>query len=349
MHSRDRLRRTQVGGNDGPIIRGGSMEGFRGLLLELGYDPKPILTNAGIEDEVLNQPDMTITTRAYRRALNLAAQATGLHHFGLLLSQRQTFEKLGAVGYLVRHAPNLSISVDRLIRHFRTHDTGSMTRLQADGPVALWMHGLSGVAEDAAIQQTELAIGLACQFMRSALSETWDPVAVYFEHSAPRDLQPYRAVFRCPVHFGQTITAMELKTADLFKPLRQSDPGLFKILEQHVESIEEGLGEDLSSEVRKILQQNLESGLVHLDEIARRIGFKRHILQRRLKAEGTSFQAILDDVRYEMGRRLLRETRTSISEIAGALGYAESGVFTRAFARRSGMSPRDWRRANLSH
>ncbi len=324
------------------------MEGYRSLLLELGYDPLPVLANAGIDNSVLNQPDVTIPTRAYRRALNLAAQMTGKCHFGLLLSQRQTFEKLGAVGYLVRHAPNLKTSIERLIRHFRTHDTGSMTGLESDGENALWLHGLSDVADASAIQQTELAIGLACQFVRSALGETWSPTSIYFEHLPPDNLAPYQAVFRCPVHFNQTITAIEFPSDDLARPLRQSDPGLFKILEQHVERIEEGLGEDVSTEVRKIIQQNIEDGLFRLDDVSGRLGLKRHVLQRRLKAEGTSFQAILDDVRFEMGSRFLRETRMPISEIAGTLGYSESAVFTRAFSRRSGTTPRAWRRSNLS-
>ncbi len=330
----------------GPIIRAGSMEGYRSLLLELGHSPHTILDKAGIDADLLNQPDRKISTRAYRRALNLAANATGLGHFGLLLSQRQTFEKLGAVGYLVRHAPDLGTSIDRLIRHFRTHDTGSMTKLESDGRMTLWRHGLAGVNDESALQQTELAIGLACKFVRSALGETWAPSAIYFEHSAPTDTQPYQAVFRCPVLFNQTLTALELKSEDLARPLRQSDAGLFRILEEHLGSIEEGLGDDTAAEVRKTILQNIENGMVQLDQVAQQMGLKRHVLQRRLRAKGTSFQAILDDVRYEKGRRLLRETGTPISEIAGALGYAESAVFTRAFSRRSGMSPRDWRRAN---
>ncbi|MEZ5696753.1 MAG: AraC family transcriptional regulator, partial [Sphingomonadaceae bacterium] len=243
---------------EGPVIRAGSMEGFRSLLLELGHDPQPILRDAGIDPEILNQPDLVIPTNAYRRALNRAAEITGIAHFGLLLSQRQTFEKLGAVGYLVRHGPDLKTSIERLMRHFHTHDTGSMTRLEVDGAHALWRHRLGGVSEDAAVQQTELAMGLACQFTRSALEETWAPSAVYFEHAAPADLGPYEAVFRCPVLFGQTLTALELATSDLSRPLRQSDAGLFQILQQHIERIEEGLGEDIGGKVRHLLLQNME-------------------------------------------------------------------------------------------
>ncbi|MBK6707653.1 MAG: AraC family transcriptional regulator [Sphingomonadales bacterium] len=339
--SPDRRSRPQ----DDPIIRVGCLEGYRTLLLEFGHDPQLALQTAGIEPSLLNYPDRTISVLAYRRALNIAAEITGTRHFGLLLSQRQTFEKLGAVGYLVRHAPDLRTSIERLILHFRTHDTGSMTRLEVDGAYAYWRHGLEAVVNDSAVQQTELAIGLACKFLRSALGETWNPLAIYFEHVAPRDTQPFRAVFRCPVHFGQTLTALEFPRTDLDRPLRQSDAGLFHILEQHVERIEEGLGNDLCGKVRQIIQQKIESGVYRLDEVAASLGLQRHALQRRLKAEGANFQQLRDDVRFEIGCRHLRETDTPISEIAGMLGYAETAVFTRAFARRAGQSPRAWRQA----
>lgn len=327
----------------GVLIRAGSLEGYRNLVLELGHDPAPLLLKAGIDPQVLDQPDRLIATTAYRQALNIAARQTNQPHFGLMLSQRQTFEKLGPVGYLVRHAPNLSVSIDRLIRFFKTHDAGSMSGIEVADGTALWTHRLSGVDDESAIQQTELAMGLACRFVRSALAEQWCPERALFEHAPPRDIGLFSRVFRCPVHFDQAITALEFPASDLLLPLRSSDPGLFQILEHHVEQIDSRIAEDLPARVRSAIQQNIESGPVRLELIADKLGLSRHALQGQLRSAGTSFQVQLDDVRFELGRRYLRETRLAISEIAAILGYAEPAVFTRAFARRAGQTPRRWR------
>ncbi|MDE2436720.1 MAG: AraC family transcriptional regulator [Sphingomonadales bacterium] len=327
------------------MIRVGSLEGYRNLVFELGHDPVPLLVNAGIDPQVLDHPDRLIATTSYRMALNLAARATGEAHFGLMLSQRQTFEKLGAVGYLVRHAPNLSVSVDRLIRFFKTHDAGSMTRLEISDDTALWTHRLSGVCDESAIQQTELAMGLACRFVRSALAEQWNPERALFEHAAPRDTEIFRRAFRCTVEFDQAITALEFPASDLTLPLRSSDAGLFAILERYVEQIDAHITEDLPARVRAAIQQNIEAGPVRLEQIASLLELSRHGLQGQLRSAGTSFQAQLDDVRFELGRRYLRETRLAVAEIAAILGYAEPAVFTRAFARRAGVTPRRWRQA----
>lgn len=330
-------------------IRAGSLEGFRNLVFELGRDPAVMLERAGISADVLDRPDQTISTVSYRQVLNLAAEVTGTPHFGLLLSQRQSFEKLGAIGYLVRHAPSLAVSIDRLIRFFKTHDAGSLTELEISGGQALWLHRLAGVSDESAVQQTELALGLGCRFIRSALAEHWNPERVLFEHSAPPDLEIFARVFRCPVHFDQPLTALEFPASDLDLPLRSSDPGLFAILQAYVEQLDAQVEDDFPARVRQEIQRNIEHTPIRLDTIAGLLGLSRHALQNRLRIAGTTFQAELEDVRYAMARRYLRETGMPIAEIAGVLGYAEPAVFTRAFSRLTGMTPRKWRAGQIRH
>ncbi len=55
------------------------------------------------------------------------------------------------------------------------------------------------------------------------------------------------------------------------------------------------------------------------------------LLQRRLKDEGTSFQAVRDSTRQELARRYL-DARLSIAEIQFLLGFSEPSAFFRAFA-----------------
>ncbi len=54
-------------------------------------------------------------------------------------------------------------------------------------------------------------------------------------------------------------------------------------------------------------------------------------------------QTLLADTRFEIARHLLQNTRLPMSEIAAALCYADSTVFSRAFHNWAGISPRQWR------
>jgi hypothetical protein len=72
------------------------------------------------------------------------------------------------------------------------------------------------------------------------------------------------------------------------------------------------------------------------DEVARLLSMHHRTLNRRLKAEGTTFQQLLDEVRFEAACQLLDTARMPITEIAVSLSYAETSAFSRAFRRWSG-------------
>jgi AraC-like DNA-binding protein len=66
-------------------------------------------------------------------------------------------------------------------------------------------------------------------------------------------------------------------------------------------------------------------------------------LNRRLEAEGTTFRKLLNEVRFEVAGQLLLATRMGVTEIAAALGYADTSGFTHAFHHMAGAPPHTWR------
>jgi AraC-like DNA-binding protein len=74
----------------------------------------------------------------------------------------------------------------------------------------------------------------------------------------------------------------------------------------------------------------------------------RRTLNRRLHAEGTTFQQVLDRVRFAVAKELIEDSRVSLHDIAAALGYAGLAPFMRAFRRWTGTTPGAWRQSALS-
>ncbi len=99
--------------------------------------------------------------------------------------------------------------------------------------------------------------------------------------------------------------------------------------------------------VRRRVEQHLEpmlaSGPVRIEEVARALGYGRQTLYRRLKAEGATFEKVLDDLRRRVALRLLREEGLSVKEAAWRLGFSDAAAFSRAFKRWTGKSPRAMR------
>ena len=80
-----------------------------------------------------------------------------------------------------------------------------------------------------------------------------------------------------------------------------------------------------------------------IDRIAARLNMTSRTLRRRLAEEGSSYQKILADVRYELAREYLATSNLPVEEIAALLGYSNPGNFSCAFKRWHGTAPRMYR------
>jgi AraC-like DNA-binding protein len=61
-------------------------------------------------------------------------------------------------------------------------------------------------------------------------------------------------------------------------------------------------------------------------------------LQRKLLAENTSYQAILDGIRKELANKYLKE-HISLVEIAFLLGFESQSAFNKFFRKHFGQKP----------
>lgn len=82
-----------------------------------------------------------------------------------------------------------------------------------------------------------------------------------------------------------------------------------------------------------------------LDQIAREAGVSEYHLSRRFKREvGTSVVGYLTDRRLDVARELLSAGNLSVKEVSARSGFGDPSYFSRVFARKEGVSPRDYRR-----
>jgi AraC-like DNA-binding protein len=84
----------------------------------------------------------------------------------------------------------------------------------------------------------------------------------------------------------------------------------------------------------------LPHGQARIGAIAVKLGVSRRTLARRLAAEGLTFRKVLDNLRFELSKRYLREEDLPISEIAWLLGYRETSALNHAFKRWTGSAPK---------
>lgn len=99
--------------------------------------------------------------------------------------------------------------------------------------------------------------------------------------------------------------------------------------------------------VEDAVEPMLAQGDVSIERVAREMGMSRQTLYRRLRAEGTTFEEILDAKRRQLAIRYLGLDRSSVKTAAYRLGFSDPAAFSRAFKRWTGRSPSEFREAKI--
>lgn len=95
----------------------------------------------------------------------------------------------------------------------------------------------------------------------------------------------------------------------------------------------------LSAKVKQqIARVSLASGPT-LGSIASDLGMRPRTLQRHLEMEGSSFSAILDELRKREATQTLKFGSEDLKALAAKLGYRQQSTLTRAMLRWTGMTP----------
>src|SRR5262249_43347614 len=152
-------------------------------------------------------------------------------------------------------------------------------------------------------------------------------------HPAPAAPSEHERFFGAPVRFNQPHNQLVFPRAHLDLPMREADASLASHLDRHLDVVLSGLSRAPSfvDSVRRAVGEDLRGGLPRVEEIARKLHMSPRTLQRRLRDAEVSFQALLSEVRRDMGLRYLRESQMSVAEVAFLLGFSEVSTFHRAF------------------
>jgi len=105
--------------------------------------------------------------------------------------------------------------------------------------------------------------------------------------------------------------------------------------------------DDIAGELQLTLADLMACGAANADAARRALNLSRRTLQRRLKAEKTSFQKVLQEVRAVLAVNYLSDERLKSLEIAMLLGYSNISTFTTAFKSWYDMPPATYRQKIL--
>ena len=319
----------------------GALTDVPGLVQQLGVDPAVVLAEAGVAPGTLDDANGRIAYADFARLLAAAAARTGCPHFGLLAGGAWHLSHLGATGDLIRHAPTVGEGLEEFVVHQHLNSGGGVAFLvKREG----FAHLGYAIHAPVAVSTTPIYDGVlaaATNFIREIAGEAWCPSEVLLAHAAPADVAPYRRFFGTSVRFGAEFSALRFPAAFLERANAGADPRRLRLAREQVQAAGRAtIVQEASRALRTLLLEGKGSG----DDVAQALAIHRRTLNRRLHAEGTTFQKVLDTVRFAAAKEMLEDSRVAIPEIAAALAYSDYASFTRAFKRWTGNTPGAWRR-----
>lgn len=166
--------------------------------------------------------------------------------------------------------------------------------------------------------------------------------AVHVTHAAPAYRAEYDRIFQVPVTFDSDRNAILLGNDDwLTQKLELQPRYVTDVLSERAEALFRKLedSKSLRGRVEALLTPIMHSRDAGMARIAGELGVSTRTLSRRLKAEGLSFEKVLDELRCRLAVRYLKDQGVSVNETAYRLGYSEHAAFSRAFKRWTGSLP----------
>ncbi len=306
-------------------------------------DGAALFAEAGLDLQALGDPNARYPVAATTRLWELAVQATGDPGFGLSVAGHVNQTTFHALGYSLLASPTLRDAFERLVRYFRiVTDAADLRFTQAGTLYKFELVPLPG--PQPAAEALDAFMTVIIRLCRLLSGPEFRAQKVCFRRPPPADTGPYEKIFKAPIGFAASETALYFSSQSLNRPLPTGNADLARhndeILARYVAALDR---ENLANRVHAVLVEQLPHGEPAQEKIAAALHMSLRNLQRKLGAQGTSYRSILNQARRDLALSYLASQRYSISEIAYLLGFSDTSSFTRSFKRWTGMTPSESR------
>ncbi len=331
-----------------PRARARALIGFAELVTQHGGSPEALLQEIGLEPALLGEPDASLEHTRVVQLFELAANRLKIKDFGLQLSEIQGTDVLGPIAAIALNSSTVGEALDAIHRHMAYLSTSAEALIDPEispdqAAIFYDMHLPAGLPHR---QKSELSYAVALRLIRLVApgcgSENWE---LHFSHNQGLTQEEYRCRFGCRVRLGQTKEGLYFPQELLQQRVDTADAVLRTEMERYVSHIARRYPLDLGMQVHTLLEQQLVSGNCTLPRIAQQLMMSPRSLQRRLKQQNTSFDAIADALRKQRAEVLLRYSDQSLESVWSLIGYTEASTFNRACKRWFGQPPLAFRKS----
>ncbi len=301
-----------------------------------------LLAGSGICVADLTRADTRITTN---QEMRVCANAVALRQdIGLELGRRMHVSSYGMLGYALLTSATFGDALRLALRYPALLGTLFELSLDEDGE-RIWFTA-GDYRENPALEMfnVELCLASLKVICDDLLGQPLPLLGARFAHEAPHYRLRYADSFPCPLQFQATANAFAFDRSWLDQPLPLADAITHQAMAERCrkQNLEFTGRQAWLGRIRQLLASQLNAA-PGLEGLAEQLNCSARTLRRHLHELGSSYQALLDELRFDRAKQLLAEDRLPIYQIAEALGFSETASFRHAFVRWSGVAPSQFR------
>jgi len=312
-----------------------------------GADQPTLLERAGLDPEELLDHDTRLPLANYmalmRAGKELCSDPALALHFGEAIDMAE-LSIVGLIGRAAETTTEAFAQINRYSRLIVEVDTGDANRfaLTRENGQIWFVDNLGNPADCFELIEGGFARGV-CSARR--FSDKTFLKAVHFTYPDPGYRAEYERIFGVPVVFASNRNAMLFEEDWLNQRIQIEPRYAFGILSAHADALLKKLenSKTVRGRVEGLLMPVLHTGAANVDAIAGKLGVSRQTLFRKLKAEGVTFERVLDQLRQTLAIDYLSAKKVSVNETAYLVGFSDPAAFSRAFKRWTGSSPRQFK------
>ena len=307
-----------------------------------GVAPQVCLRDTGISAAALADPQTEIlATQELQLVRNLIREIGHKPAIGLDAGLQYHLSAYGIWGFALVTSPNFR-STAAMATHYLDLSYAFVrfqTGLVTDSVYQMRLDD-SAIPEDARQFLFERDLAAWSNAMREMRPAYLPVVGAEFRFPRPAYADRFTELCGVEPRFGAADNVISIDPAHLDDPLPQSDSSMARLCQEQCRQLLEKrrVRTGVGSRVRDRLLRS-PGEMPGIDRVAEDLHMATRSLRRRLQEEGTSFRALVDEVRQMLADEFLAMPGMKLEEIAMRLGYSEPASFIHAFKRWKGTSP----------
>jgi AraC-like DNA-binding protein len=315
---------------------------FPDLVLELGGNPLLLMTRVGIDVASFSEGKGEATYRHIVHLIELAASELRCSDFGMRLAKRQSGGGMfGPLGLVMKNSKTFGEALRYVSEHSYAHSLAARIWLKRSSREKTVFAGHDILLDrmpnkSQAMEQILLAGHLAAIELTGGRARVR---RVHFRHQPASSLRIYRGYFGCEIRFGQNEDGVVFSELDLASPIVAPDSQVYERATSFIAAKFTRHRPPLDAQVRGVIMQFLGTPHCRNERVAAKLNLHPKTMQRVLKANGTSFQKIKDEVRRDLMLYYLTRTKLDFARLSEKLGFTEQSVMTRYCNRWFSMPP----------